>query len=415
MYYRYLGSGLADSTARSCAMCPRPIEGKPGGDGTCVLGRMQLFVEPEDADKGSLDYGRQHLTTAPWGHLIVCEDNYSDRHLRNHMNGVTPDGKDLHYRPQRLHARTASSRPAFLARRIRALFVNIYCPGAHAARSQAPGARSCGVNRRACETQASSHRFEGRRGQNQHGTRPDAARPAHSGTALTSGHAPPSRRLQPQDQQRPSPTRRNAQPLGHARDRQALHRSSVTPTSRPRRPRCGDRTGPEPDRAGRPAPPCSTPPAARTSAVHARPIRSRPSPVLSSGDQPAQQGTRRSTSAQMDRPRPSLQPGRRTAPASGPPNASRPVHQDQDLEDQQRHAPDAIASLAGATSTRSEQARWTPSTSRSNPRSPTAPAESAAAPHQPPRNPGAGPEDTNGREESHARSGAPAGRCDHSH
>ena len=30
--------------------------------------------------------------TKPWGHLIVCEDNYS-RDIRNHLKGVTPDGK----------------------------------------------------------------------------------------------------------------------------------------------------------------------------------------------------------------------------------------------------------------------------------------------------------------------------------
>ena len=33
-----------------------------------------------------------NLTVAPWGHLIVCEDNYSET-LRNHLKGVTPEGK----------------------------------------------------------------------------------------------------------------------------------------------------------------------------------------------------------------------------------------------------------------------------------------------------------------------------------
>ncbi len=33
-----------------------------------------------------------NLTVAPWGHLLVCEDNYS-REIRNHLKGVTPDGE----------------------------------------------------------------------------------------------------------------------------------------------------------------------------------------------------------------------------------------------------------------------------------------------------------------------------------
>jgi hypothetical protein len=52
-------------------------------------GRLQLFVET--ADEKVLNMG-DNLTVAPWGHLIVCEDNYSDE-LRNHLKGVTPDGR----------------------------------------------------------------------------------------------------------------------------------------------------------------------------------------------------------------------------------------------------------------------------------------------------------------------------------
>jgi len=33
-----------------------------------------------------------NITVAPWGHLILCEDNYSTD-VRNHLKGVTPDGK----------------------------------------------------------------------------------------------------------------------------------------------------------------------------------------------------------------------------------------------------------------------------------------------------------------------------------
>jgi len=52
-------------------------------------GRIQLFVE--STDEKAMNMG-DNLTVAPWGHLIVCEDNYSSE-LRNHLKGVTPDGK----------------------------------------------------------------------------------------------------------------------------------------------------------------------------------------------------------------------------------------------------------------------------------------------------------------------------------
>ncbi|QBX37710.1 DUF839 domain-containing protein [Brevundimonas sp. S30B] len=52
-------------------------------------GRLQLFVE--SADEKVMNMG-DNLTVAPWGHLIVCEDNYSDE-IRNHLKGVSPDGR----------------------------------------------------------------------------------------------------------------------------------------------------------------------------------------------------------------------------------------------------------------------------------------------------------------------------------
>ncbi len=52
-------------------------------------GRVQLFVESRD--EKTLNMG-DNLTVAPWGHLVVCEDNYSDT-LRNHIKGVSPDGR----------------------------------------------------------------------------------------------------------------------------------------------------------------------------------------------------------------------------------------------------------------------------------------------------------------------------------
>jgi secreted PhoX family phosphatase len=66
---------------------PSPQEGRPGERG--APGRLQLFVESSDPQR--LDFA-DNLTIAPWGHLIVCEDKYSDEPV-NHLKGITPDGR----------------------------------------------------------------------------------------------------------------------------------------------------------------------------------------------------------------------------------------------------------------------------------------------------------------------------------
>jgi secreted PhoX family phosphatase len=66
---------------------PSPDEGQAGE--RARPGRIQLFVE--STDEKAMNMG-DNLTVAPWGHLIVCEDNYSSA-LRNHLKGVTPNGK----------------------------------------------------------------------------------------------------------------------------------------------------------------------------------------------------------------------------------------------------------------------------------------------------------------------------------
>ena len=66
---------------------PSRIEGRRGE--SLLPGRVQLFFE--SADIRTMNMG-DNIVIAPWGHLIVCEDNYSTE-LRNHLKGVTPDGK----------------------------------------------------------------------------------------------------------------------------------------------------------------------------------------------------------------------------------------------------------------------------------------------------------------------------------
>jgi uncharacterized protein len=52
-------------------------------------GRIQLFVETADEKVMNM---ADNLAIAPWGHLILCEDNYSSE-IRNHIRGVTPEGQ----------------------------------------------------------------------------------------------------------------------------------------------------------------------------------------------------------------------------------------------------------------------------------------------------------------------------------
>lgn len=65
---------------------PSPYEGT--ADEAKAPGRIELFVE--SSDMRVLDYA-DNLTVAPWGHLYVCEDRYSDV-LINHLRVVTPQG-----------------------------------------------------------------------------------------------------------------------------------------------------------------------------------------------------------------------------------------------------------------------------------------------------------------------------------
>ena len=51
--------------------------------------RVELFFESESPDQ--FDYG-DNLCVAPNGHLIVCEDQYTEV-VDNHLRGITPDGK----------------------------------------------------------------------------------------------------------------------------------------------------------------------------------------------------------------------------------------------------------------------------------------------------------------------------------
>lgn len=87
-------------------------------------GRIQLFLE--SANDKVYDFG-DNLTVAPWGHLIVCEDRYSDV-KRNHLRGVTPEGK-VYTIARNVFRENAELAGACFSPDGSTLFVNIYWPG----------------------------------------------------------------------------------------------------------------------------------------------------------------------------------------------------------------------------------------------------------------------------------------------
>jgi uncharacterized protein len=80
-------SGGAAGVGQIMRYVPSAQEGQPGERRR--PGRIQLFLESED--KKRLDYA-DNIVIAPWGHLFVCEDQYSETPV-NHLKGITPDGK----------------------------------------------------------------------------------------------------------------------------------------------------------------------------------------------------------------------------------------------------------------------------------------------------------------------------------
>lgn len=93
--------------------------GKPGGDRSAD--RLQLFVESRG--KAMLDFG-DNLTVAPNGHLIVCEDQYTEV-VANRLIGVTPVGAT--YVLGALKAQTELAGACFSPDG-RTLYVNAYSP-----------------------------------------------------------------------------------------------------------------------------------------------------------------------------------------------------------------------------------------------------------------------------------------------
>ena len=91
----------------------------PSQDGT--QDKLQLFLESQD--KNLYNFG-DNLTVCPNGHLLVCEDQYTDI-VDNHLRGVTPTGEVYNF--ARLHAQTELAGACFSPDG-ETLFVNTYSP-----------------------------------------------------------------------------------------------------------------------------------------------------------------------------------------------------------------------------------------------------------------------------------------------
>ena len=83
--------------------------------------RLELFFESSDPDQ--FNFG-DNLTVAPNGHLIVCEDQYTDNAV-NYLRGITPHGKAYPF--GRLQLKTELAGACFSPDR-RTLFVNVFSP-----------------------------------------------------------------------------------------------------------------------------------------------------------------------------------------------------------------------------------------------------------------------------------------------
>lgn len=84
-------------------------------------GKVQLFLESQNS---SLFNFGDNLTVTPFGHLLVCEDQYTDE-VDNHLRGVTPEGELYDF--AKLHSQTELAGACFSPDGS-TLFVNIYSP-----------------------------------------------------------------------------------------------------------------------------------------------------------------------------------------------------------------------------------------------------------------------------------------------
>jgi hypothetical protein len=109
---------------------PGAAEGTPGE--ASAPGRLALHVEPDNAQVlESVD----NLTIAPWGDLLLCEDNAAPASTvvrqspQNYVRGVTPEGQLYTFARNRYGAGPSELSGACFAPNHPTLFLNIQEPG----------------------------------------------------------------------------------------------------------------------------------------------------------------------------------------------------------------------------------------------------------------------------------------------
>lgn len=112
-------SGGAKKLGQVMRYVPSPGEGTPSE--AKQAGKLSLFVE--STDKQSFDYG-DNIVVAPNGHLIVCEDQYTEQ-VNNRLKGVTPDGSLYDFAKVRIQTEPAG---ACFSPDGTTMFVNLYSP-----------------------------------------------------------------------------------------------------------------------------------------------------------------------------------------------------------------------------------------------------------------------------------------------
>jgi secreted PhoX family phosphatase len=86
-----------------------------------IADRIELFFESESEEQ--FNYG-DNLTVGPNGHLIVCEDQYTDV-VDNHLRGITPEGRPYDFGRLRMQTELAGG---CFSPDGRWFFVNAYAP-----------------------------------------------------------------------------------------------------------------------------------------------------------------------------------------------------------------------------------------------------------------------------------------------
>ncbi|MDJ0975280.1 MAG: DUF839 domain-containing protein [Planctomycetota bacterium] len=104
---------------------PSPVEGHP--DEERRPGKLTLFLEPNDA---RVLENADNITVAPWGDLVVCEDNASPRRTaENRLVGVTPEGRVYPIARNRYGKNPSELAGACFSPDGSTLFVNVQFPG----------------------------------------------------------------------------------------------------------------------------------------------------------------------------------------------------------------------------------------------------------------------------------------------